>query len=708
MRRRFDVPFFAISIFSTSFLLFSIQPLISKAILPWFGGAPAVWTICMLFFQVMLLLGYAAAHALDSLSNRFLAAALYFSLLAFSFLSLNVMPDPSLKPDGIHEPTGAILAILALHIGLPFLVLSMASPLLQVWLTKTTNDESPYWLYSVSNIGSLLALLSYPFFVEPLFDLSQQAEIWSYLFIFAICLLALANFFANRRVVPLSKESFAVVRGLGARTCFEIFLFSTCGSVLLLGFTNHVCHDVAVIPLLWILPLAIYLLTFILTFSGTSCFPRGHLVKLGLLLIFLLGDKYTGGSDASVFANVGLSLGTLFVCCMIAHGEIYRRKPNHENLTTFYLVLSAGGAFGGIVLGLLAPRAFSSYLELPLALLALSIYLVFYLFYDDSILPSLKGKLRLFASLLVLVFIGIRLPVLLDVQNESVVYRTRNFFGVLRVVEEDSASSKVRGLRHGRILHGLQYQSERDELRSRTYYRETSGIARALRAKREAQNREGIELEGEASLSIGVIGLGVGEILAVMREGDSAKFYELDPEVGRIATDYFTFLSNSPADVNIIYGDGRLALDREDTNQFDVLFVDAFSSDAIPVHLLTREAFELYFRHLKENGILVVHISNRHMDLSGVVAAVSRSLGFDAVLVKDDLEEAVHREYNNRSVVISRTEGFVKKKAFKGAEVERLSEREKLPNIWTDSYSEVLSSIDWFSSLHRYLQGGKD
>ncbi len=699
MSRSLSLTFFAVSIFTTSFLLFCIQPLVSRAILPWFGGAPAVWTVCMLFFQVMLLAGYAGAHALERVPARLLAFFLYVSLVVGTLLYLNVLPDPSLKPDGVGDPAYRILTILTLHIGLPFFVLSMASPLLQVWLSRVSKSENPYWLYSVSNVGSLLALLSYPFVFEPLFTVPQQAALWNGGFFFAAALLTLASiaasFSGSRRVVVETSD--VTSAPISMRTGCEIFLFSTFGSVLLLAFTNHVCHDIAVIPLLWILPLALYLLTFVFAFSGISLLPEDHMRKIALLMIFLLGDRYTGGADASVFSSISLSFGTLFVCCMLAHSAMYRRKPSHERLTSFYLLLSAGGATGGLALALLAPRIFSSYLELPLALLAFSVYLIRGLYLDTSIAPRLQGIKRMMLALAVFALIAFRLMVLLDVKNESVVYRTRNFFGVLRVVEEEYADSRMRGLRHGRILHGIQYLGDGNTLRSRTYYRDTSGIARTIRAVRKRRR---------AAIEMGVVGLGVGEILAHAHQGDKIRFYELDPDVGKLAHSYFTFLSSTPAEVEVRYGDGRMVLEGEAPNNFDILFIDAFSSDAIPLHLLTREAFALYFRHLKEDGVLVVHISNRHMDLSGVLAALASELEMPAEMIKDDVTDEGARDYNNRHVVITQDAGIFENQAFSGVERERLSERKNLPAVWTDSHSDVLSCIDWFSSLGKYFTGG--
>ncbi|MGE0377712.1 MAG: spermidine synthase, partial [Planctomycetaceae bacterium] len=602
---------FAATIFGSAFLLFQVQPLISRFILPWFGGSPAVWSTCMLFFQVVLFGGYLYAHLISTgLSSRW-QAVVHAALLLTAAILLPITPDESWKPQAAENPTLRILLLLAASVGLPYFLLSSTGPLLQRWFSLQAPGVSPYRLYALSNVGSLLALVTFPFLVEPAFSSPMQAAIWSWGFrgfVLLCCVCAARQWSISPTVRPR-----VATRGLemggspswGDRSMW--FGLAAVASVMLLATTNQVCLDVATVPFLWILPLTIYLLSFILCFDGNRWYSRKTYVAMLFVSLIAVINTLMGGVNVSIILQVLVYLIGLFFCCMVCHGELASQKPGVRHLTSFYLLLSAGGATGGVFVGLIAPYVFAGYWELHVGLLA-CLLVTPLVYYRDQASVLYRGASRpIWTTILVTVsLLGVGLARhAWGMLGESIAV-SRNFYGVLRV--EDNAEHTRRALFHGTILHGMQFLDPEQRSIPTSYYGVRSGVGTVLRQHRAGERRR-----------IGIVGLGVGTLATYGTPRDLFRCYEINPEVVRLAEEYFTFLSDTPAETEIILGDARLSLGHEPDQQYDVLVLDAFSGDAIPTHLLTREAADLYARHLRNDGILCVHISNIHFDLRPVV-----------------------------------------------------------------------------------------
>jgi SAM-dependent methyltransferase len=661
---------YAATIFLSSFLLFLVQPLIARLILPWFGGSAAVWTTCMLFFQVLLLAGYAYAHGVAK--SRF-QPVIHSVLLAAALATLPIMPADWWKPSGEDEPVTRILLLLGATVGLPYFLLASTSPLIQAWFSRARPGENPYRLFALSNFASLIALLGYPFFVEPVFAAREQVDLWSSLFAGFALLCAVVAWRTPRAApvagaepaLPIKKSEYAWWLALSAT-----------GSVLLLAVTNHLTQNVASVPLLWLVPLTLYLATFIIAFEGQHWYQPRYLWPL--LLIALIAMAWLLVDTEHSFdlkLQLGVFLPGLFVGCLFCHGELYRSRPAPRHLTAFYLTISAGGALGGLLVAVVAPFVFTGYYELGVGLVAL------------AFLASLRllsaGRLAYAGGLLVLLGVagcaaydGFR-------HHKDVRVAVRSFYGVLRVKEYGvpGDSSHLRRLVHGTIMHGEQYLSDDSRGMLTTYYTETSGIGAAIRSKQDHAMR------------VGVVGLGTGTIAAYGHKGDVYRYYDIDANVIRIARSDFTFLGDSPAQVDTALGDARLTLEREPPQGFDVLAIDAFSSDAIPVHLITREALEVYLRHMKPDGIVAFHVSNRFLDLIPVVARLAKELGVHAVLVSDD-EDAEEKSIKSRSdwVLVSRDPA-----ALEAAEIvdAGAAPAEDQPEwrTWTDDYSNLIQIL---------------
>jgi SAM-dependent methyltransferase len=603
-------------VFLGAFLLFAVEPLIGKFILPWFGGSPAVWTACMLFFQATLLAGYAYAH----LATRHLAPTrqrgLHLLLLAASLAFLPITPDPGWKPQAGADPTLRILALLGATLGLPFLLLAATGPLVQSWMSAREPHGSPYGLYAVSNAASLLALLSYPSLVEPTLAVGRQALSWSAAFLlFAAAFATLvwrsggcgALSPLGAGAVPHPRDPYALWAGLSA-----------CGSVLLLAITNELTLDVAPMPLLWVLPLAIYLLTFVLCFARDHWYQRRWYLRGMALAVAAMAWASASDPRLGLPLEISIYSASLFVCCMICHGELVALRPPAERLTAFYLSISAGGAAGGLFVAALAPRFFPDLFELPIALTGAALLSLVAASRGPGARRSRGPSPTAVAAALAAV-LGLALYVQARRLERDYRLLARNFYGTVKVKDErgegDPAGAR-RVLIHGSILHGVELVGGNRRRAATAYYGPHTGIGIALREWRPSPRRR-----------IGVIGLGAGTLATYGRSGDSFRFYEINPLVAEIARRDFSFLADSPARVELVVEDARLALEREAGQQFDLLAVDAFSSDSVPSHLLTLEAFELYFRHLKPAGVLAFHVSNRYLDLASLVGATARATG---------------------------------------------------------------------------------
>ena len=632
----------------SAFLLFQVEPLIAKLVLPWFGGGASVWSVCLLFFQTVLLLGYLYAHLITSHYKPSTQAVIHGTLVLLSLLALPLALPGALRPMGSDDPSFQILLVLAASVGLPYFVLSSSSPLLQLWYSESRLGSAPYRLYAFSNVGSLLALLSYPLLFEPFVSSRHQAFGWSGAYIcFVVCGVALA--FSRRRQPAKVRED---LRGEGVtwkRKTLWVAL-AACGSTVLLAVTSYITQNIAAVPLLWTIPLSLYLITFILCFEARSWYNRGFYLRffaVGLAaMAYVLGNSQHPMSPWLVIIIFFLGL---FGCCMVCHGELAALKPPVSELTSFYLYVALGGAIGALFVAIVAPKIFSGYYELPIALGCCGLLIHVVTRQDKSGAPSWyqtrRGQLLASAMIVALcasLFISARR------QATRFQWSARNFFGVLRIEDVSgpplvflqdgvpvtmSGGPGYRELINGTIEHGVQFLSEHRKREATTYYGPQSGAAIAIKAAGT-----------QGSVNVGVIGLGSGTLAAYGRPQDKYTFFEINPLVISYARTQFTFLKDSPANVHIIQGDARLSLERRDTELFDVLVIDAFSGDSIPTHLLTREAFVLYLDHLSSNGLLAVHVSNRYLDLVPVVLAAAQSLKLDARIVENsrDIGHAVY------------------------------------------------------------------
>lgn len=787
-----------LTVFLSAFLLFQVQPIIARYILPWFGSTPGVWTTSLLFFQLTLLVGYGYAHfAVVRLGWR-RQAVVHGALLAVTLLALPITPPEAMKPMDASAPGLRILLILAASVGAPYALLSTTAPLIQRWYARLRPGGSPYRLYALSNTGSLLALVTYPFLVEPAVQLRHQTVGWSLGYV-AFALLCAASVVLLWRSADGGAAA-AVERPTSPRpTAGRIllwFLLSACGSGLLLAVTNQMSLDVAVVPFLWVLPLALYLVSFILCFDHERWYVRPlFLALLPLALGNAVRLLFFGANLGLVDQAVGYST-TLFVCCMCCHGELSRARPAADRLTLFFLVVSLGGAAGGLFVGLAAPALFRNLFELHWLLLgtfvlvsavvlrlvaarpartggwrldaaawawgvgfvtvagAVALIVRPETWFDDpsshalatferwrsSLLPhgllavaitllaleafrqrrgvprvewylAATGRARTATALLVAVgFVALSGSLRWQVihTERRVIDQSRNFYGALAIKEREVETLDHRiTLTHGRIRHGSQYVDYRSWPTS--YYGPETGVGLAVQ-------EHPLRADGSREFRVGVIGLGAGTVAAyanakvdidspdwdtyVIRRSprvpDYVAFYELNPQVVRWAREPFTFLSDAEArgaQVEVFEGDARIVLDRQaksgECQRFDVLVVDAFSSDAIPMHLLTMEAVQLYLVHLQDDGVLAFHVTNRYVDLLPVVQRLADEVGMRTLYVEND--SSTSRMVSSSDwVLLSRNLDFLDREVVRADEV-------PMPPagpLWTDDFSSLFEVVE--------------
>ncbi len=698
---------FALSIFTGAFLLFQVQPVIGKYILPWFGGSPGVWTTCLLFFQTLLLGGYAYAHFSSKYLKPRSQAILHVALLVASLSLGGIVPSESWKSHVSGDPTWQILLLLCATIGLPYFVLSATGPLMQQWFAVTNPGVSPYRLYALSNIGSLLALLSYPVFFEVKFSRHEQASMWYgglAIFLF-VCSWCAWSVYKNQSTAPAAAPDSASSDKPAAPAADDAppawrdrllwIALPAIASILLLATTNKLCQEVAVIPFLWVLPLALYLLTFIICFDHARWYNRGVFAALLIISIGLVSSLVEAGSDAPMKLQITGYTLALFVACMLCHGELYQLKPPPRFLTSYFLMISAGGALGGLFVAVVAPALFKDYREFHLGFMALAALVAIVSFrqraralaigavvgvllaslvipaleltYDNSttywveikqfyydyrwplvlVLAALllsffdfrqnrfslawRWPLGAFVSVIALL-LGLKLNQQMNAKEVTPIIRaSRNFYGTLKVFDysRDKPDEQYYLLMHGATTHGLQFVNNDKSYKPTSYYGPNSGVGLAFSHLPDKPRR------------FGIIGLGTGSLSTYGRKGDYVRIYEINPAVLALAHDPFTYLDKCPAKLDVVMGDARLELEHElargESQKFDVFALDAFSSDAIPVHLLTREAFELYTKHLAPDGVIAVHISNRYLDLQPVVERLAAEFGYSTATISDDL-----------------------------------------------------------------------
>jgi hypothetical protein len=675
---------YASAIFCSAFLLFLVQPLIAKQILPWFGGSAVVWATCLVFFQVTLLIGYAYADRLTRWVSAKNQWKVHSALGLITLLFLPIIAAQSMKPDDATNPAGRILLLLLLTIGAPYFFLSTTGPLIQSWFSKQFPNASVYRLYALSNAGSMLALVIYPSIIEPNINIVQQAWYWSAFFVITLCLILVAAWLTKRSNSTAESVALPVLEPLVTvapnwKDAVLWVTLSACASALLIAVTNHLTQNVASVPFLWILPLAIYLLTFILTFDSKKGYPRNLIISLACILAPLM----LGGLLFQIDHSEGIQYGLLdfvyavplfsvgfFVLAMFCHGELVQNKPSPSYLTQYFLSISVGGAIGGGLVALVAPLSLATYMELPLLLYFL-IVLVGLL--SDFVWQRLLAGISFVVCLVFLIIYDAK-------SEEDAVAMGRNFYGTLRVEtfkRTNEAGTSLR-LRHGVILHGEQFQNQDLKLRPTSYYGEASGVGVAFQEWRKD------------GLKGGFVGLGVGTLAAYGRANDQFKFYELNPMVLEYAEKYFTFLSASKAKIGHVLGDARLSLERETPNEFDILVVDAFSSDSIPVHLLTSEAMAEYAKHLKKNGVIAIHISNRYLDLRAVTQSMASAYNYEAILITDEAKRDKHL-YRTDWVLLSQDLEKLNR-LVKGGIATRIVHDPKF-EMWTDSKNNLLKIL---------------
>jgi hypothetical protein len=674
---------YAATIFLSAFLLFQVQPMIAKFVLPWFGGSAAVWSASLLFFQLLLLLGYLYAHCLIRYLKPKQQITVHLTLLLISLATLPIIPKDYWKPVGGSDPLLGILLLLGATIGLPYTLLSATSPLLQAWYLRTKANVIPYRLFALSNFGSMLALLSYPFLVEPNIALRLQARIWSVAFAAFAVACGLAAWKSRSGTDALQAAAQEDAPPPRFSTILLWISLAACASTLLLATTSHLTQNVAPIPLLWIAPLSIYLLTFILAFESDKIYQSWLFLPLGLVALgaFTYGmSEYENNSDV-IKRLIPMLCGALFIACMVCHGELAKRKPHPRYLTLYFLMVSVGGAIGGLFVALLAPRIFPNYWEMPIAIFTLGVLIAIVLSYDDAGQPR---PLAVRASLLIVALsFGVYLARLERRANQEYILAARNFYGVLRVRDDppDEGTGGVRVLIHGTINHGTQILGPGGGRIPTSYFGDTSGISRAIHAKGEA-----------GPIRIGILGLGAGVTATLARAGDTLHYYEINPLIFQIAQTKFDFWKDCPADKHLYFGDGRLTLEgmRESEN-LDFLAMDAFTSDAVPMHLLTREAYVTYARHMKPDGILAVNISNRYLDLEPIMAQAAQEMGWSGILVYD---EGTSEPYyvSNTWVLLSKSPAVFAHPNFQDGSTSSLQPRKGF-RTWTDDYSNIIQIL---------------
>ena len=673
---------YAVTIFVSAFLLFLVQPVMAKQILPWFGGSAAVWTTCLVFFQTALLAGYAYSDLNVRRMTPRSGVRLHLAVLLVSLVVLPIIPAAHWKPSGTENPSWLILGMLVATIGLPYFLLSTTSPLVQAWFARANPGASPYRLFALSNLASMLALVGYPFLLEPWAPTRGQAIGWSVGYALFVALCAAAGWASLRHPHPpriVAGGNAAAGPGLDhdeppptlSRQLLWCTLAAT-GSILLLAISNHITQNVAAVPLLWIVPLALYLLTFILCFDGTGWYKRDVFLSM---VAAALGVMAWTQADPSLTHELAIQVGVfctgLFLACMFCHGELVLLKPSPRYLTRFYLMISLGGAVGSVLVGILAPLLLPAYFELGAALALCALLLLWQVRRDHAVFGIL-GLVSLFVT------IGCAGWYVREFYDGTIVAK-RNFYGVLRVWETGSDESQKRMLIHGTIMHGNQYTDPVLRRDPTTYYTATSGVGRAIESKHPRVE----------PVKVGVIGLGTGTIAAWGAKGDVYRFYDINPAVIEIAKRDFTYLADSEATIETPLGDARLVLEREAPQGFDVLAIDAFSSDAIPVHLITSEALEIYLRHMKPSGIIAFHVTNRFLNLVPVVEGLAHARSLAVAWISDNGD--ARGGSSSEWVLLSADPAALEKPSI--AEVATPIDVRRDWRLWTDDFNNLVQVL---------------
>lgn len=729
---------YSLTAFLSAVLLFSVEPMVGKMLLPQCGGGPSVWNTCMVFFQGLLLLGYAYTHFTTVRLGVRRQAVLHLAVILLPLFVLPVLFRREAGPPSSADLNWWLLTQLTCTVGLPFFAVSTTAPLLQRWFVRA-GSRDPYFLYSTSNAGSLLSLLAYPFLIEPKLGLTMQSQVWTGGYVVLVALLAGcagAMWWAARpgdkRAPPPEQGTHAADRDhapISLRQRLSWVLLALVPSSLMLGVTTHLATDVASVPLLWVIPLALYLLTFVLVFARKPLLPHALMIKtmayavLGIpLLIF--------GSTLTVWLAAPLHWLVFFIVSMVCHGELAGRRPAAEHLTEYYLWMSVGGVLGGVLNSLVAPNVGSSVFEYPLmivvacflrpaegggakltdfgfrdavwlsVLIAVEVVIVYLTRRSTGPVPSWLGivvcgipavvcfgfKERPLRFALGVATVFAAVAYYHHLQAGAILFVQRDFFGVKQV--RLAMQDRFHALVHGNTIHGLQKVDSASPPQPASYYYRNGPVGDVFSTL----------IEPRSGGRIAIVGLGVGTTAAYAQPGQRFTFYEIDPAVTRIATDpqFFTFLQSCPATWDLVLGDGRIQLEKAAEHEFDMIFLDAFSSDSIPMHLLTEEALKLYCAKLREDGVLVFHISNRYLQLEPMLAALAEKHQL-ACLARKDLTVTAQERQDGKNpshyVVMARHAKDLSPLSQRAAWSRPAPSAGVLP--WTDDYSNILSLLSW-------------
>jgi len=684
---------FSASIFLSAFLLFIIQPLLAKTLLPLFGGSPAVWLSNLVFYQAALLMGYTYAYFVAKLPRLSWQAILHLGLLVLSLFILPITPAKELAQLSWWQPL-TVFAVLGTTLLLPVVVLSATSPLLQYWYYHSYHSDFPYRYYALSNLGSLLGLFAFPLLLEPFFGLKIQLTWWSigYGIFFVTCGACAWLMLKRRERIEKDPETASSV-GFNALFCWLLLTAMSCA--LLLTTTQVMLQNVIGLPLLWVVPLALYLISFILIFYQPKIYYRPFWAVLFLCLAAAIFYLPTHHQLTLLVQIIAFSL-LLLSGCMICHGEVYLLKPNKQHLTFFYLMIALGGVLGGLFVNLISPLIFNEWWDFYGVIFGIFLYLICVPISQASFSsqkpPSLIQRVILPVSMFVFIGLVVLLVRTMKETHKDIVFMHRNFLGVFEVAEKYKKDKDyLRILRNGNIMHGQQYMKQSMRTMATTYYNQKSGIGLAVEFLRQ-QN-----IISSQPLRIGAIGLGTGTIAALARKGDFVRFYELDPDIEKAAKAYFYFLIDTYAKTEVSIGDGRLSLQQEwqksGSQKFDLIAVDAFNGDAIPLHLLTKEAFEIYLNHLKPNGILAFHISSRYLDLYPPLQALASELRLHAYLSNHKPGDKDDRWISTSEWLLISRQPQIGLFLFKRDAITFRNAR--MMDVWTDDFNYLLPIIRW-------------
>ena len=732
--------FFALTLFVSATLLFVVQPMFAKIVLPLLGGSPAVWNTCMVFYQGSLLAGYLYAHFTTRWLGVRRQAGFHLVILCLPWLVLPVGMATAWTPPAEANPIPWLLLLLTASVGLPFFVVSASAPMLQAWFANTGHPaaKDPYFLYAASNLGSMLALLGYPVIVEPSLSLGGQSVAWTTGYGLLMLLTAGCAVFLWRRGPDLELSMADEEPGRDVpqgddptfSTRMRWLVLSFAPSSLLLGVTAHISTDIAAVPLLWVVPLALYLLTFVLVFARRSILPHELMVRVQPFVVILLAVLFFHGVSKMVWLKLLLHLVTFFVIAMVCHGELAKTRPRAKYLTEFYIWMSAGGVLGGLFNAMVAPAMFSSIVEYPLVIavacllrpkldsakpagsgrwfdLALPAAMAFGL---GGLVLGLQARgilmtegsasaILAVAGLIVFGFqsrpvrfgLGIAATFVVGSlcfgQETNLLHVERNFFGVIRVSRSPAPAAHV--MSHGSTNHGMQRLDPAERCQAIGYYHQSGPLGQVFAALGDPHHAR----------EIGIIGLGTGGITAYAQAGQRVVYYEIDPAVERLARDprYFTYLRDCKAETDVVLGDARLTIGAERDSHFDILILDAFTSDAIPIHLITREAIGMYLEKLTPQGVLVLHISNRYLDLEPILGNIAHDLGAVCHIQKDrdvSAQQQAEGKFPSTWALIARRPENLGQLP----DDPKWKPVPKSPDypLWTDDFSNILAVLRWW------------